>query len=361
MAQIELENVTKRFGNTIAVKNLSIQIQDQEFFALLGPTGAGKTTTLRCIAGLEKPEQGNIYIDQQNVTDWGPAERDVALVFQYYSLYPHYTVRQNLEFPLKSKIRKITPAQMKQKVSEVAGTLRIDHLMDRKTDKLSGGEMQRVAIGRAIVRDPKIFLMDEPLSNLDAKLRESLRAELKGLQMNLGATFLYVTHDQVEAMTMGERIGVLKDGELVQVGIPFDIYNNPVDTYVATFVGTPTMNLFKGFIEKNRACIQRDLFEFELDPSTLQRLNGFTGEITLGIRPEDFSISPTRGLEGRIYGIENMGMCKIITLKIGEQRLKVSIDAEQEIQMDALFSFQLKQEKLHFFNTDNGQNFLKKS
>ncbi|MEE8416532.1 MAG: ABC transporter ATP-binding protein [Desulfobacterales bacterium] len=361
MAQIELENVTKRFGNTIAVKNLSIQIQDQEFFALLGPTGAGKTTTLRCIAGLEKPEQGNIYIDQQNVTDWGPAERDVALVFQYYSLYPHYTVRQNLEFPLKSKIRKITPAQMKRKVSEVAGTLRIDHLMDRKTDKLSGGEMQRVAIGRAIVRDPKIFLMDEPLSNLDAKLRESLRAELKGLQMNLGATFLYVTHDQVEAMTMGDRIGVLKDGELVQVGIPFDIYNNPVDTYVATFVGTPTMNLFKGFIEKNRACIQRDLFEFELDPSTLQRLNGFTGEITLGIRPEDFSISPTRGLEGRIYGIENMGMCKIITLKIGEQRLKVSIDAEQEIQMDALFSFQLKQEKLHFFNTDNGQNFLKKS
>lgn len=361
MAQIELENVTKRFGNTTAVKNLSIQIQDQEFFALLGPTGAGKTTTLRCIAGLEKPEQGNILIDQQNVTDWGPAERDVALVFQYYSLYPHYTVRQNLEFPLKSKIRKITPDQMKRKVSEVAGTLRIDHLMDRKTDKLSGGEMQRVAIGRAIVRDPKIFLMDEPLSNLDAKLRESLRAELKGLQMNLGATFLYVTHDQVEAMTMGERIGVLKDGELVQVGTPFDIYNNPVDTYVATFVGTPTMNLFKGFIEKNRACIQRDLFEFELDPPTLQRLNGFTGEITMGIRPEDFSISPTRGLEGRIYGIENMGMGKIITLKIGEQRIKVSVDAEQEIQMDALFSFQLKQEKLHFFNTDNGQNFLKKS
>jgi multiple sugar transport system ATP-binding protein len=361
VAQIELENVTKRFGNTTAVKNLSIQIQDQEFFALLGPTGAGKTTTLRCIAGLEKPEQGNILIDQQNVTDWGPAERDVALVFQYYSLYPHYTVRQNLEFPLKSKIRKITPAQMKRKVSEVAGTLRIDHLMDRKTDKLSGGEMQRVAIGRAIVRDPKIFLMDEPLSNLDAKLRESLRAELKGLQMNLGATFLYVTHDQVEAMTMGERIGVLKDGELVQVGTPFDIYNHPVDSYVATFVGTPTMNLFKGFIEKNRACIQRDLFEFELDPSTLQRLNGFTGEITLGIRPEDLSISPTRGLEGRIYGIENMGMGKIITLKIGEQRIKVSVDAEQEVQMDAVFSFQLKQEKLHFFNTDNGQNFLKES
>lgn len=361
MAQIELENVTKRFGNTTAVKNLSIQIQDQEFFALLGPTGAGKTTTLRCIAGLEKPEQGNIHIDQQNVTLWGPAERDVALVFQYYSLYPHYTVRQNLEFPLKSKIRKTTPAQIKQKVSEAARTLQIDHLLDRKTDKLSGGEMQRVAIGRAIVRDPKIFLMDEPLSNLDAKLREGLRAELKGLQMNLGATFLYVTHDQVEAMTMGERIGVLKKGQLVQIGTPYDIYNNPVNTYVATFVGTPTMNLFKGFIEKKRVCIQKDLFEFELDPPTLQHLDGFAGEITVGIRPEDLSASPTHGLEGRIYGIENMGMGKIITLKIGDHLLKISADAKQDAQIDAPFRFQLKQEKIHFFNTETGENLLKKS
>jgi multiple sugar transport system ATP-binding protein len=361
VAQIELENVTKRFGNTTAVKNLSIQIQDQEFFALLGPTGAGKTTTLRCIAGLEKPEQGNIHIDQQNVTHWGPAERDVALVFQYYSLYPHYTVRQNLEFPLKSKIRKTTPAQIKQKVSEVARTLQIDHLLDRKTDKLSGGEMQRVAIGRAIVRDPKIFLMDEPLSNLDAKLREGLRSELKGLQMNLGATFLYVTHDQVEAMTMGERIGVLKKGELVQIGTPYDVYNNPVNTYVATFVGTPTMNLFQGFIEKNRVCIQKELFEFELDPPALQRLGGFAGEITVGIRPEDLSASPIRELEGRIYGIENTGMGKIITLKIGDHLLKISVDAKHDAQIDALFRFQLKQEKLHFFNTETGENLLKKS
>ncbi len=361
MAQIELENVSKRFGNTTAVKNLSIQIQDQEFFALLGPTGAGKTTTLRCIAGLEKPEQGNIHIDQQDVTHLGPAERDVALVFQFYSLYPHYTVRQNLEFPLKSKIRKTTPAQIKQKVSEVARTLQIDHLLDRKTDKLSGGEMQRVAIGRAIVRDPKIFLMDEPLSNLDAKLRETLRSELKGLQMNLGATFLYVTHDQVEAMTMGERIGVMKKGELVQIGTPYDIYNNPVNTYVATFVGTPTMNLFQGFIEKNRACIQKDLFEFELDPPTLQRLDGFAGEITVGIRPEDLSASPTHELEGRIYGIENMGMGKSITLKIGDHLLKISVDAKIDAQIDTLFGFQLKQEKLHFFNTQNGENLFKKS
>lgn len=359
MAQIELENVTKRFGRTTAVKNLSLQIQDQEFFALLGPTGAGKTTTLRCIAGLEKPDQGNIHIDRQNVTGWGPAERDVALVFQYYSLYPHYTVRQNLEFPLKSKIRKTTPAQVQKKVADAARTLQIDHLLDRKTDKLSGGEMQRVAIGRAIVRDPKIFLMDEPLSNLDAKLREVLRSELKGLQMNLGATFLYVTHDQVEAMTMGERIGVLNKGELVQIGTPYDVYNHPVNTYVATFVGTPTMNLFKGVIEANRVTIEKDLFEFELDPPTLKRLDGFSGEITVGIRPEDLSHSPAQGLEGRIYGIENMGMTKIITVKIGGHLLKISADAEHDARIDAAFHFRLNQEKLHFFKSENGENLLK--
>ncbi|MBW2705512.1 MAG: sugar ABC transporter ATP-binding protein, partial [Deltaproteobacteria bacterium] len=209
MAQVTLENLTKKFKSVTAVKNLSIDIRDQEFFVLLGPTGAGKTTTLRCIAGLEKPNAGTINIAGQNVNDWGPAERDVAIVFQYYSLYPHYTVKQNLEFPLKSKIRKISPEEMNQRIAKVSKTLQIDHLLDRKTDKLSGGEMQRVAIGRAIVREPRIFLMDEPLSNLDAKLREVLRSELKDLQMNLGATFLYVTHDQVEAMTMGERIGIL--------------------------------------------------------------------------------------------------------------------------------------------------------
>ncbi len=203
MAHVLLENLTKKFGSATAIKNLNLEIHDGEFFVLLGPTGAGKTTTLRCIAGLEKPDAGNIHIDHQIVNGWGPAERDVALVFQYYSLYPNYTVRQNLEFPLKSKIRNLTTADIEQRMRKAAKTLQIEHLLDRKTDKLSGGEMQRVAIGRAIVRNPKIFLMDEPLSNLDAKLREMLRSELKDLQMNLGATFLYVTHDQVEGMTMG--------------------------------------------------------------------------------------------------------------------------------------------------------------
>ena len=358
MAQVTLENLTKKFKNTTAVRNLSIDIQDQEFFVLLGPTGAGKTTTLRCIAGLEKPNGGTIKIAGQNVNDWGPAERDVAIVFQYYSLYPHYTVKQNLEFPLKSKIRKITPEEIKQRITKVSKTLQIDHLLDRKTDKLSGGEMQRVAIGRAIVREPRIFLMDEPLSNLDAKLREVLRSELKGLQMNLGATFLYVTHDQVEAMTMGERIGLLNKGRLIQVGTPYDIYNNPVNTYVAEFVGTPAINLFDGLIQESRVVIIKNEFEFKLDQSTLNRLNGFTGEVKIGIRSEDLELAVEKGTEGRIYGVEDMGMGKIVTIKIKDHLLRATVDSKYHFEIDANIRFQINTEKLHFFNKDSGENLI---
>ena len=269
MAQITLENVTKTFGHITAIKNLSLTIHDGEFFVLLGPTGAGKTTTLRCIAGLERPEKGNIFIDSQSVIRWAPAERDVALVFQYYSLYPHYTVRQNLEFPLRPKIRNLSAEEIASRVLKVAKTLRIDHLLERKTENLSGGEMQRVAIGRAIVRDPKVFLMDEPLSNLDAKLREILRTELKSLQLDLGATFLYVTHDQVEAMTMGDRIGILGRGKIVQIGTPYDAYNHPKNLYVASLIGSPVMNFFDAFIQDRLLKADNNLFELALEDSTL--------------------------------------------------------------------------------------------
>jgi multiple sugar transport system ATP-binding protein len=358
LAQVSLGNVTKKFGNIAALKELSLEIRDKEFFVLLGPTGAGKTTTLRCIAGLEKPDRGDIQIDGQNVMNWGPAERDVALVFQYYSLYPHYTVRQNLEFPLKSKIRKTPAEEIDRRIAKAAETLRIGHLLSRKTDKLSGGEMQRVAIGRAIVRDPKIFLMDEPLSNLDAKLREILRSELKDLQMNLGATFLYVTHDQVEAMTMAERIGILNKGKLVQIGTPYDVYNYPVNTYVAAFVGTPTMNLFDGLIQNNRIIIVEDAFEFELDPPVIGQLRGLSGEVKVGFRPEDVFIRPEEGIEAQIYGVENMGMSKIVTLKLAEHRLKVTADAGFNVEIDAKVRFRINQERLYFFSKKTGENLL---
>ena len=221
---------------------------------LLGPTGAGKTTTLRLIAGLEKPTDGSIAIGGEDVRDWSAAERDVALVFQYYSLYPRYTVRQNLAFPLKSKVRQLHAGRDRgARAARAAKTLRIEHLLERKTDKLSGGEMQRVSIGRAIVREPRAFLMDEPLSNLDAKLREALRAELKDLQMKLGATFLFVTHDQIEAMSMGDKVGILNAGRIVQVGTPQQIYNEPRDVFVAGFVGSPAMNLMDGELRNGRA------------------------------------------------------------------------------------------------------------
>jgi multiple sugar transport system ATP-binding protein len=358
LAQVTLENLTKKFKNVTAVKNLSLDIQDREFFVLLGPTGAGKTTTLRCIAGLEKPNGGTIKIAGQNVNEWGPAERDVAIVFQYYSLYPHYTVRQNLEFPLKSKIRNISPQEIQQRVAAVSETLQINHLLDRKTDKLSGGEMQRVAIGRAIVREPRIFLMDEPLSNLDAKLREVLRSELKGLQMNLGSTFLYVTHDQVEAMTMGERIGLLNKGRLIQVGTPHDIYNHPANIYVAEFVGTPTINLLDGRIQDNRLVIIKDEFQIDLDRNSINSLNGFAGEVKIGIRSEDLELAVERGINGQIYGVEDMGMGKIVTIKINDHLLRATVDAKYRFEIDANVRFQINLEKLHFFDKNTGENLI---
>src|SRR5712664_1186818 len=265
MAHVELRNINKKFRRHTALNDLSLDVGDGEFFVLLGPTGAGKTTTLRLIAGLDAPDSGSILIEGEDVGQWSAAERDVALVFQYYSLYPHYTVRENLEFPLKSRRRRISAEEVAARVARAAQTLRIEHLLERKTDRLSGGEMQRVSIGRAIVREPRVFLMDEPLSNLDAKLRELLRAELKDLQMKLGATFLYVTHDQVEAMSMGDKVGVLNQGRIIQVGTPQQIYNQPHDTFVATFVGSPAMNLMQANVTGGRAVVVPGKLEIPLE------------------------------------------------------------------------------------------------
>src|SRR5882672_4281799 len=243
MADVKLSAVTKRFGDVCAVRDLSLDIADGELMVLLGPTGAGKTTTLRTIAGLERPDAGRVSIDGRDVTAEPPAVRDVAFVFQQYSLYPHLTVYDNLAFPLRSPARRMDEQLVRRRIGQVAELLHIEQKLGNRATALSGGEMQRVAIGRALVREPAVYLMDEPLSSLDAKLRAELRLELKRIQRELGTTILYVTHDQIEAMTMADRIGVMNEGALVQLGTPREIYERPDNTYVASRLGTPTINL----------------------------------------------------------------------------------------------------------------------
>jgi multiple sugar transport system ATP-binding protein len=357
MAHVRLHSVSKKFGSHTALSGLNLEIASGEFFVLLGPTGAGKTTTLRLIAGLDTPNGGSISIGGEDVSGWSAAERDVALVFQYYSLYPHYTVRQNLEFPLKSKVRRLSPADIAERVAKASKTLRIEHLLERKTDRLSGGEMQRVSIGRAIVREPRVFLMDEPLSNLDAKLREILRAELKDLQMKLGATFLYVTHDQVEAMSMGDKVGVLNGGRLIQVGSPQQIYNRPHDTFVAAFVGSPAMNLHRARVADGRAMIVPGKLEVPLDGAG----GGFAGQssaVTLGVRSEDIVVGSNETVEARVHGVENQGVEKVVTLRVDDCLLKATVPARLEIAIDAAVRFSFKREKLHWFDAASGVNLL---
>ena len=283
MADVTLRGVTKRFRRDVAVDDVSLEIEDGSFVVLLGPTGAGKTTTLRLISGLEKADAGDILIAGRSVLNETPAQRDVAMVFQQYSLYPHMTVRENLEFPLKSPILQTPREQIARKVGEVSEVLRISHKLDNKATELSGGEMQRVSIGRALVREPAIYLMDEPLSSLDAKLRTELRVELKRVQMSLGATLLYVTHDQIEAMTMATHVGVLDHGRLVQFGTPREIYENPVSLYVASRLGLPRINVLPAAL-------------FGGAPSAAT---------TIGLRPEH--IAEGQGKPSKVVRVEHLG------------------------------------------------------
>lgn len=353
MAHIQLRNITKTFGSHTALADLDLEIADGEFFVLLGETGAGKTTTLRLIAGLEKPTKGQVFIDGVDVANWGAAERDVALVLQQYSLYPRYTVRENLEFPLKPKIRRLPDAEIKERVARAARTLRIEHLLDRKVDRLSGGEMQRVSIGRAIVRKPRVFLMDEPLSALDAKLREALRTELKNLQMQLGATFLFVTHDQIEAMSMGDKVGVLHNGRIVQTGTPQEIYDNPRDTYVARFVGSPPMNLMEGRLLGGRAVVAPK--DFELPYAGSAKISDVEGQpLVFGIRPEDVHLEPGAPVEAVVHDVENHGVEKIVTLAVDELHLRATVSGQARLEIEQPVRFGWNPEKVALFDRASG-------
>jgi multiple sugar transport system ATP-binding protein len=360
MAQVSLRQVSKRFGAVDAIRELSLDIRDREFFVLLGPTGAGKSTTLRCIAGLEQPEAGDVCIAEQRVNEWSAAQRDVALVFQQYSLYPNYTVRENLAFPLKSRLRSFTPKQIEERVAKAAATVRITHLLERRTDRLSGGEMQRVSIGRTIVREPRVFLMDEPLSNLDAKLRELLRAELKGLQQRLATTLIFVTHDQVEAMTMGDRIGLMNKGSLVQVGTPHEIYNRPKNSFVASFVGTPAINMFDVRVDLASGRATDGALAFDLSEATRHTLSTLAlpadGRVRIGVRPENVQLVASGGIAGSLYGAEHHGAEIIAILQSGSHKLRATIPADSRVAVNQPLQFSFVQDKLHFFHPLTGEN-----
>ncbi len=289
MATVELRNITKVYeGGVKAVDSANLTINDKEFVVLVGPSGCGKTTTLRMVAGLEEISSGELYIDGKMMNDVAPKDRDIAMVFQNYALYPHMTVYDNMAFGLK--IRKYPKAEINSRVHEAAQILDIEELLDRKPKALSGGQRQRVAVGRAIVRKPKVFLFDEPLSNLDAKLRVQMRAELSALHHRLQATMIYVTHDQVEAMTMGDRIVVLKDGIIQQIGTPLGLYNTPVNRFVAGFIGSPPMNFIKVGLksENGRLFAEEGSFRMQLLPQQAETLRNYTGKDAIfGIRPED--------------------------------------------------------------------------
>jgi multiple sugar transport system ATP-binding protein len=348
MANVELKDITKRFRRAAALSNVSFDIKDGEFFVLLGPSGAGKTTTLRVIAGLERQDTGSVLIDGAAADDRTPAERDVAFVFQQYSLYPTMSVYDNLAFPLRSPMRRTAEPEIKLRVNEAAEKLRISHLLERKTARLSGGEMQRVSIGRAIVRDPRIFLMDEPLSNLDAKLRESLRVELKHLQKTRASTTLFVTHDQIEALTMADRIAVLRAGRIIQIGTPHDIYDRPATTFVAQLVGSPRINLLDAGRDDGAIHVRNSSVTLPIGNTSGELPHSFT----LGVRPEDIQPRPDGPFAGTIALVEPLGVETLLHIKAGEQMLVSTVPGMSRLDRGADVRFDITRERLHFFQPD---------
>jgi multiple sugar transport system ATP-binding protein len=354
MGKVKVENLIKRFGKKIVVNNLSFEVKEGEHFCLLGPPGAGKTTTLRMIAGVEKPDEGNIYIDDVLVNDLPPKDRDVAMVFQSYALYPHKTVFENLAYPLRKL--KLPESDIVKKVKETAEFLHIEHLLDKLPKHLSGGEKQRVAIGRAIIRSPKVYLLDEPLTNLDAKIRASMRTELKRLTKELKMTIIYATPDQIEAMSMADRIAIMNFGNLLQCDVPDVVYNNPKNLFVAGFIGSPAMNFIDCTIIEKNGNVFLDAGDFIYNVSEYRELleKFINSEVILGIRPEHISISKIKqsedSIEAKVYLVEPTRPEMLLSVKIGGKTLKVvaTEDLHFEIGEKAWLFFDKK--KIHVFN-----------
>jgi len=365
MSKIYLQNLQKKYGNVTALEDLTLQINDKELIVLLGPSGCGKTTALNCIAGIEEPTLGRIYFDDKDVTDIPPHIRNVAMVFQSALLYPHLTARENIRMSLRI-FSKRSKEEIESRVVEVAGLLGINPLLDKSPFQMSGGERQRVAIAKAIVRNPSVFLMDEPLSSLDAARREAIRIEIVVLQQKLANTMVFVTHDQVEAMTLGDRIAVMEAGKLQQVGTPDEIYNNPINTFVGGFVGSPPMNFFKGVLKKNmdEYIFEHPRFHVKLSKEIVKNMKKTLKEnlVTLGVRPQHMSLYKTQkedALKGKIYGVERLGKETVgIVQYEDDHRFKVIVDPSFKLSIGDIVYALPQTEQAFFFNSSTKMNLM---
>ncbi len=345
MAEIQLRNISKRWGSFVGVHQFDLTIADREFLVLLGPSGCGKTTTMRMIAGLEEVTEGEILIDGRVVNDLEPKDRDVAMVFQSYALYPNMNIYENIRFPLK--VRKIDAASHDDRVMKAARMVELTDFLHRKPSELSGGQRQRVALARAIVREPNVFLMDEPLSNLDAKLRVSTRAQIKNLTHELKVTTIYVTHDQIEAMTLADRVVVMNKGIVQQVGTPTDIYDMPANTFVAGFIGSPAMNLVEGTLSGGT---------FTGDNMRIEGLSAPDGQVTLGFRAEDAATVPAGGqITAPVYTMELLGDATMVTVRLGDAMVSVKADKAYRIAIGDTVSISVPTAICHLFDTASGE------
>jgi len=346
MASVTLKNITKSWGDFTAVNDISLSIHDQEFLVLLGPSGCGKTTTMRMVAGLEEPSMGDIFIGSKKVNDELPKDRDVAMVFQNYGLYPHMSVYENIRYPLK--VRKVPKSEHEHLVRKTAVKVELGNLLNRRPRELSGGQRQRVALARAIVRAPTVFLMDEPLSNLDAKLRVNMRAELKHLQHELRITTIYVTHDQIEAMTLADRVAVMDNGIISQLDTPERIYNDPDNLFVAGFIGSPSMNLLEGSMEDGK---------FLHSGFSVKAGFGSNQDVTLGIRPEDLELTSAENTDcsGRVYSFELTGESTLVTVQLADDRLTIRGPNEYRVAIDETVGIRFNPEKCYLFDSESKQ------
>ena len=343
MAEIQLKNLSKRWGSFVGVDNFDLTIADEEFLVLLGPSGCGKTTTMRMIAGLEEATEGDILIDGERVNDLEPKDRDVSMVFQSYALYPNMNVYENIRFPLK--VRGIPEAEHEERVMRAVEMVELNDFLHRRPAELSGGQRQRVALARAIVREPNVFLMDEPLSNLDAKLRVSTRAQIKNLSNKLKVTTIYVTHDQIEAMTLADRVVVMKSGIVQQVASPTEVYNKPANTFVAGFIGSPAMNLIEGSMKAGT---------FTADNTKVTGLKG-SGAVTLGFRAEDAEIVSKGGqIKAPIYSFELLGEATMVTLRLGGDLVSVKAPKDYQAEIGQEVQVKIPKSICHLFDTKSG-------